>query len=330
MRSSRLLLEEEKYNVNQYVRELINNTGIISYSEAAGEPENLTYKRHKFTVFLSACTKGENEDPEITYLYRQSSSLMNQMITSGIKMGMELMPGGSKTIPLLWITDLASYEVQHEHRQTLFLTGFIRFIDIVDEKSLDILPQEIKKILKKIVRMYPYSLTTYVLAPGDFSLVRIYPTLRDLITITVGDIETPEPYTAVTISQRRAINIEDISLQLTERGEEWYTLHYSSKMVIQALEIIGTGTVERIKEGHVHLKISLPCCLGEITALGMTEPSIRTVAEKIAPALLVDPEPGSCVMDRQVSSLTDRSNVGSACSSTEAENPPKEGDKQAG
>lgn len=317
MRSSRILIVEEKINVNQYVRELINNTGIISYPGAAREAENFTYKRHNFSVILSATTKGEPESPETMYLYNRAASLMTQMVTFGIKIGMEFIPGGCKSIPLLWITDKTSYEIQEEQRQALFQARFIRYIDVLNKKSLNILPHEISRILEKIAKTYPYTLATYTLAPGDFIPVQIYPTLKELMSITIGDIDPPEKYSIKEIFQQRALYIEDISLQLGEKGEEWYTLHYSSKLIIQALEVMGTGTVERIKEGHTPLKILLPCSLPEIAALGMTEPNILRAAKKIAPALLMDPKTGSVLMDCQASSLTDRSNIDSTYS-TEA------------
>lgn len=184
MRSSRILIAEEKINVNQYVRELINNTGIISYSGAAREAENFTYKRHNFSVILSATTKGEPESPETMYLYNRAASLMTQMVTFGIKIGMEFIPGGCKSIPLLWITDKTSYEIQEEQRQALFQARFIRYIDVLDKKSLNILPHEISRIdrdhnldgcgFKSCCQSGKYSLFRILMEYLLFSLLQLF------------------------------------------------------------------------------------------------------------------------------------------------------------
>lgn len=117
-----------------------------------------------------------------------------------------------------------------------------------------------------------------------------------------------EKYTRIDILKQRAVNIEAISHELKEHGNNWYTLYCTTSVVIQASEVIGTSTVERVKEGHAPLQVTLPCSLAEVTALGITDSLTLEKDEEIAPALLMDLEPGPR-FGRQASSLTDKSEM---------------------
>lgn len=91
-------------------------------------------------------------------------------------------------------------------------------------------------------------------------------------------------------------------------------------MIIQALEVIGSGTIERVREGHAPLQVILPCSLPEITALGMMEPRILEEAQKLAPTLLMDPQQGPTdSADYQLSPTTDRPDTTASACSTEPE-----------
>lgn len=159
-------------------------------------------------------------------------------------------------------------------KRKLLSTRFIRYVNIVDEKNLQIFPTEASRVLKKVVKEYPYSLITYVLAIGEFYLLRICSDLPDPITLSQEDVEdVAEVWTKCKVSKQRAFTVEDISLQLSgKEGEAWYTIYYSPNMVIQASEVIGSGTVEKLKKGHVPLQIILPSSLEEVTAIGLFTP----------------------------------------------------------
>lgn len=201
-------------------------------------------------------------------------------------------------------------------KQRLFSSGFVRYINIIDEKILQILPTEASKVLKKVVKEYPYSLITYVLAVGEFYLLRICSEFPDPITFSHEDLEdVAETWSKCEISRQWAFTIEDISLQLSgEKGEAWYTVYYSPNMLIQASEVIGSGTVEKLKKGHAPLQIVLPSSLEEVTAIGLFTPQILEAAQKIAPA---DSTSGPFTFERQPSSLTDRPSTANSDCSTE-------------
>lgn len=98
---------------------------------------------------------------------------MTQITSRHSKDGIELIPGCSKAMPSLWLIGEPNSEVKEEQKEVLFNTGFVRYIDIHGEANLRIIPPEITKVLKKLVKEYPYSLGTYIIAPGNYSLIRI-------------------------------------------------------------------------------------------------------------------------------------------------------------
>ncbi|RWR72994.1 zinc finger BED domain-containing protein RICESLEEPER 1-like protein [Cinnamomum micranthum f. kanehirae] len=311
MRRDRILIAQKEFQVNQYGKELINSTGIISCSETARVAEDYTYKKHSFMVALNISRP--HEDIDTLSVYDSAAELMSQKTSINAEDGMDLI--GSPMQPVLWFNEKAKFEIIEEHKKVLFNTGFVRFADIYEEKSLNFLPQEIAKILKRIIKIYPYSLETYVLAPMNFALIRIHPNIQKLKVIHHDHIKVSENYTRIDILKQRAINIEAISHQLKECGIKYYTLYCNTLVVIQAAEVIGTGTVERVKEGHAPLQIiNLPCSLAEVTALGIADSLISKIAEEIAPSLLMDPETGSKLV-RQASSMTYKSKIdASRCS----------------
>lgn len=219
-------------------------------------------------------------------------------------------------MPSLWLTGEPNSEVREEQKEVLFNTGFVRYIDIHGEANLRIIPPEITKVLKKLVKEYPYSLGTYIIAPGKYSLIRIYADVQDLITLSAEDLEAPKAYGGKEISKQRAHTIEEISYQLSFKGELWYTVYYSETLIIQAKEVIGLGTVEKVRKGHVPLKVSIPCTLPEITALGMADTRILQQALDIVPALMIESEPN--MVSQGAGSPTEKSKAAST-GSTETE-----------
>eukprot|EP00268_Persea_americana_P034668 TRINITY_DN3428_c0_g3_i1.p1 TRINITY_DN3428_c0_g3~~TRINITY_DN3428_c0_g3_i1.p1 ORF type:complete len:225 (+),score=31.09 TRINITY_DN3428_c0_g3_i1:3767-4441(+) len=216
-------------------------------------------------------------------------------------------------MPSIWLTNETGSEYEEERKQLLLSTGFVRFMNVHKEKNLQILPSEGVKVLKNVVKEYPYSIITYVLATGEFYLLRICSDLPSLQVLSHEDLEDVDnEWSRKDILKQRAFTMEDISLHLNNTEEEgWYTIYYSSQMVIQAGEVIGSGTVEKLKKDRAPLQIVLPSSLGEITAIGLQHPQVLEEAQKISP---VDPAPGS--FERQPSSLTERpSTATSDCSS---------------
>ena len=159
MREMRFLTAQEKIQADQYKKELVSSTGNILYSDIVGEAQIYTYKKHSFQVTLSAQTKDRKPDFEKASLMTREATLMSQICQGVIEPRITLVPGSTDAIPWLWLTDEAISEFQEGRKETLLSTGFVRY---------KILPLEATKVLKKTIREYPYSLITYVLAPGEF------------------------------------------------------------------------------------------------------------------------------------------------------------------
>lgn len=176
-----------------------------------------------------------------------------------------------------------------------------------------------------MVKEYPYSIITYVLATGDFYLLRICPDLPNPQTFSHEDLEdVAEEWSKKDISKQRAFIMEDISLHLNSTEEEgWYTIYYSLSMVIQAGKVIGSGTVEKLKKGHAPLQIVLPSSLEEITAIGLQTPQIFDEAQRIAP---VDSTSSPVSFERQPSSLAERPSTATSDCSSELTEKTKVGD----
>ena len=142
---------------------------------------------------------------------------MSQICQGVIEPGITLFPGSTDSIPLLWLTDKAISEFQERRKETLLNTGFVRYINIIDEENLKILPSEAVRVLKRTIKEYPYSLITYVLALGDFYLIRIIfdHMCPDRITISHENlVDVPELWTTIDVLKQRAFLLEDLSLQL--------------------------------------------------------------------------------------------------------------------
>lgn len=100
MRNTRLLIAQEKTQVNQYAKELINSTGIITYSEMTGEAQKYTYKRHRFCISLSSPTIGKTENPDTISIITRAACLMSQIVHGDIEPCIKLVLGSTKYMPL--------------------------------------------------------------------------------------------------------------------------------------------------------------------------------------------------------------------------------------
>lgn len=278
MREHRALIAQEKHQVNQYAQELINNTCMISYLEVSKELQTPIYRRLRFKVTLSVLTIESTECVENIQINTRAAALMTQLVGEEIER-IQLSEGTSHYIPKLILTGSPRHLFREEQKKTLLSTGFVRFIEINEEKNLAILTLEIVRVLKTFCKNYPYTLQIFVLSQGTYSLVRILIELPLLTRISSEDLPIKEAFSQYEISKQWAYNIEHISYQLGEKGEEWYTLYILNTTVIQAMEVSGPGTVEQRNKYRAPMLVELPSSLPEVTALGMANPKVLEEAQ---------------------------------------------------
>lgn len=204
---------------------------------------------------------------------------------------MTLIPRNCNYIPEIILTNAPSSVLREEEKRILLRYGFVKYMEIKEEDDISILPEEVHKTLRMVVKEYPYTLQTFILSPlkndkENFSVIRI---LEDtaLYTMwsTTEDLCQVDCFTNYEALRQRAHIAGAICMELTDDSQKWYTLYISSTTIIQTMKIIGNGTVERMKADQALIRMEIPSSITEVTAFGLTNPRIREDSYRIIPEL---------------------------------------------
>ena len=139
MSGQRALISQEKQQVDQYAKELTSSTGMISYLEISRELQTPIHRRLIFKVTLSIPTIESTESHETIHDNTRATTLMTQLIGGEEIEGIELSEGTSHYIPKLILIGTPRNLVREEQKRILLYTGFVRYIEINEEKNLLIL-----------------------------------------------------------------------------------------------------------------------------------------------------------------------------------------------
>lgn len=78
---------------------------------------------------------------------------------------MTLIPRNCNYIPEIILTNAPSSVLREEEKRILLRYGFVKYMEIKEEDDISILPEEVYRTLRMVVKEYPYTLQTFILSP---------------------------------------------------------------------------------------------------------------------------------------------------------------------